>query len=149
LSYNVDYYFYTWKSKYSNDVPKTFDGKNLVAFHEFETTTQLTTSWKGPAYLNYMALHYMRPKHNETPYQIIVDSRPDVLTRLREQHLGLMVYENKKIHVPYIEMHECQKNKKPAIAMADHFLVFTDLNIIDKLSHRMYNDSIYEIGRAS
>jgi hypothetical protein len=143
LAHNVDYYFYTWKSKFSEHVPNTFKGKNLIAFHEFEKTTQFTTSWKGPAYLNYMSLHYLTPKHNEKSYDVIVDSRPDVLSRLRTPEYGLMVHEHKKVYVPYIEMHNCQVSKDFAIAIADHFIVFTDLKIIEKLSHRMYSDSLY------
>jgi hypothetical protein len=143
LAHNVDYYFYTWKSKFSKDVPETFEGKNLVSFYEFEPTIQFTTSWRGPAYLNYMALHYMTPKHNENPYNVIIDTRPDVLTRLRDPVYGLMIHEPKKVYVPYIERHLCQKHNDLSIAVADHFIMFTDLKIIDKLSHRMYAESEY------
>lgn len=143
LAHNVDYYFYTWKSKYSDKVPDTFKDHNLIAFYEFETTIQFTTSWKGPAYLNYMALHYLRPKHNSNPYDAIIDSRPDVLTRLREPELGLMIHEKKKVYVPYLEQHICQQSKKPSVALADHFLMFNDTHIIEKLSHRMYSNSIH------
>lgn len=143
LAHNVDYYFYTWKSKYSSEVSNTFYGKNLVSFYEFEQTTQLSTSWRGPAYLNYMALHFMTPKHNQNPYDIIIDSRPDVLTRLKTPEYGLMVHEDKKVYVPYIEMHTCQKENKLSVAIADHFIIFKDLKIIDKLSHRMYYESIH------
>lgn len=141
LAHNVDYYFYTWKSQHSQDVPDTFTGKNLIAFHQLDSNSEFATSWRGPAFFNYLSLYYMRPKHSKDPYDFIVDSRPDVLSRIRYDYLSLGVHEKKKVYVPYLELQTCTQTKKPSIALADHFLIFTDLDIIEKLSHRMYYDS--------
>lgn len=137
ISENVDYYWLTWETDYEILIKKTFDNKNLKAFETFPTCQKFQTSWRSPAFFNYMALPFL--KQSNTDYDMIFDSRPDVLNRVLDRDFYHLISKENKVYVTQLETHYRHNSDTIDVAISDHFILFPNIEIIEKLSYRMYS----------
>jgi hypothetical protein len=155
LADEVDYYFTTYKIEgydYSN-VKNTFKNRNLIKFLLVPTEDRVNpnniyNSWYGPAYLVYRILPYMRQHIKNTQYDAIIDSRPDVLCRLKKTPLPP---QTNTLHTHKVEIHNNYITGKDDLAIGDHFFMYdfeTCIKLADRhiapcpygnqIQHRMY-----------
>lgn len=139
IARKVDYYWFTWETDKHYLIQNTFNGKNLVAYHTFDNTRFFQNSWRSAAYLNYMALFFLKERHKISPYDVIIDTRPDVLPRL--QYGRFQITEPKKVLVPHLEMHPSLETKKIEVAIPDHWIVYPDIDLLEKMCGRMYSEA--------
>lgn len=142
LAYNVDYYFVTYKLDnfdYTN-IKSTFKNRNLIKFLLVPTENRvgnpknIYNSWFGPSYLAYRILPYMRLQSKKYSYDAIIDSRPDVLCRYRNNLTPLPPVPN-TLHTHKIELHQRHDLGTYEVAIADHFLMY-DYDTCIKLADR-------------
>ncbi len=142
LAYNVDYYFVTYKlDDYDyNHIKETFKDKNLIKFLLVPTENRagnqntMYNSWFGPAYLVYRILPYMRQRLKHVNYDAIIDTRPDVLCRMKENLTPLLPVPN-TLHTHKLEIHTRHDTKDPEVVLADHFFMY-DFETCLKLADR-------------
>lgn len=141
LAENVEYYFTTYKLEdydYAN-VKATFAGKKLIKFLLVPTEDRVNrkniyNSWYGPAYLVYRILPYMRHRCKTTSYDAIIDTRPDILCRYRNNLKPLLPVAN-TLHTSKIELHKRYDIDTTEVAIGDHFFMY-DYETCMKLADR-------------
>jgi len=83
IAHNVDYFVTTWETPNlrQEKIEISFEKANIepkcylkVGYQDREYT-----SWGGPALLSLHALPYMRQQHRQTPYDVVFDTRFDVV----------------------------------------------------------------------
>jgi hypothetical protein len=139
IAKNVDYYWFTWDTDKDYMMRNSFIGRNLVAYHTFNNAPFFQNSWRSAAYLNYMALYFIKENNKQKPYDAIIDTRPDVLSELG--YGQFKITEPKKVLVTNLEVHNCLKTKKRELAIPDHFIVYPDIELLEKMCSRMYSEA--------
>jgi len=142
LAFNVDYYFVTYKiDDYDyGHIKDTFKDKNLIKFllvpteNRVGNTKTIYNSWFGPAYLVYRLLPYMRERVKNIKYDMIIDTRPDILCRRIKNLTPLLPLPN-TLHTTMLEVHKRSDNGETELAIADHFFTY-DFETCQKLADR-------------
>lgn len=81
IAKNVDYYFITWQGSQVNTCcPEIFKNENLIAEIHLENSKDFgVDSYKSSSFLNYMILPYKHQREKHVQYDIVFDTRPDVI----------------------------------------------------------------------
>lgn len=148
IATNVDYYFATWKlpdRDYSNTI-NTFKDRNLIAFElalaeSITVPTRLNQAWRGPAYLTYRLLPHMRKRTNQITYDMIIDTRPDVIYKLRPNK-SIITPEANTLYTSMLELHHNYIFDRKEIAISDHFFTY-DFDTAQKLADRYIAECPY------
>lgn len=133
---NVDYYFITWSLPNYDfvSVKNTFKNQNLLDFVILPKVEQWYTSWYGPSVMTYMLRPYMEQRLKEVSYDAIIETRPDVAIRLRDNQFLPKVEEN-KLYVSQIEVHHSFVIQKQTIALSDFWFMST-YDVFKRMSER-------------
>jgi len=143
IAQNVDYYFITWSLPNFDFVPikNTFKNQNLVDFVILPKVEQWYTSWYGPSIMTYILRPYIEQRLKSVQYDAIIETRPDVAIRFRENNT-LSKPESNKLYVYNIEVHTSNNTKKPTIALTDYWFL-SDYNVFKRMSERFIVEPIH------
>ena len=140
---NVDYYFITWDNSNTKGIEETFDGKNLIKFIIVPHTLlnkKFYSSFLGPAWLGQHAISYINNRELELKkeYDLIVDTRPDVLCNIKlvnnqfnnmeykisplDEKLDIILPGLNSLHISGIELHKTV-GRDYDIAIQDWFMM--------------------------
>lgn len=137
IGVNVDYYIATWKTPNvrQRKILQAFDQANkkfkqllLVNYQEGSYT-----SWSGPAHLSLQMMPYMRQQHRKTPYDVVFDTRPDVLAKLVKD-IPITVNPDTLYSTAWTNLVDCRGDRN--IGVMDHMLV-SKFNVFEAMCDRI------------
>lgn len=125
LAYNVDYYFVSWQgSELNTNIAGSFEGKNLIAYQLIKPNTDINFSYLSAAYMSHLMLAYKHKREKSVKYDMVIDSRPDVLPFFRPNR-HIFKPEPNILYTPHFELHFNYRTNYYDIAIADWFLAST------------------------
>ena len=165
IANNVDYYFITWERSNTDGVVETFKHQNLVHFQIVSPEvcdTEYYNSFTSPAFMGALLLPHIRAtekklKNNTKKYDIIFDSRPDVLPeRVKinhgdnaEEYLPFILPEENTVNITGIEIHNNQidpghhpKGQLPDVAIQDWLIMFTSASFEHLIERYLFRNTL-------
>lgn len=141
IAKNVDYYFITWRgSQASTNITATFEGRILAANVSIMPTTDFSMdSYKASSYLAYMLLPYKRAREKTVTYDMVFDSRPDVVPVLDKSKHIFLPNEN-TFYTTSFDLHFNQKTRFYDVAVQDWFFGSTS-KVYDIMAQRFITDN--------
>lgn len=125
LAYNVDYYFISWQGSEKNtNVWGSFEGRNLIACQFIKENSDMNFSYLTASYMSYYMLPYKHKREKTVNYDMVIDSRPDVLPFLNaDKHI--FQPEPNVLYTTQFERHHNQRTNYYDVAIGDWFLAST------------------------
>lgn len=139
---NVDYFVSTWNT------PNLKIDKIINAFEKYNKTNNLKKVLKvdldkdnyetfhGPALLSSKILPFLMEEHNKTPYDMLVDTRPDIIYSRNEKSISSVFPEKNTLYTTSLTNLYNVKTEKFNVGIHDWFLVSTP-EVFKKLCNRI------------
>lgn len=142
IARNVDYYFITWQgSQATTNLYGTFKGRVLSGCVFLQPNTDFASdSYKSSSYLAYMLLPYKHAREQHITYDMVFDSRPDVIPILRKNKFLFPAEEN-TLYTTSFDLHINQRTNFYDVAVQDWFFACSS-KVYDKMAERfiVHND---------
>lgn len=141
LAYNVDYYMMSYiGSTINTNILGSFEGRNLIACRYVTPNTDFNDSFVNAAYLSYLLLPHKHKREKEVKYDMVFDTRPDVIPVLQP---GKHIHppEPNVLYTTQFELHFNYKYGYYDLAIGDWFLASTS-EVHDKMVERFVEDNI-------
>lgn len=140
LAYNVDYYMITHQgSQHNTNVYGSFEGRNLIACAFMKPTSDFANSYQNAAYLAYLLLPYKHQREKTVKYDMIFDSRPDVIPVLKP-NTHIHKAEPGILYTTQFDLHHNYKYGYYDLAIEDWFLASSS-EVYDKMAERFIADN--------
>lgn len=135
LAYNVDYYFVSVQGcqEYTN-IFGIFEGRHLETCLLLEPTNDFSDSYRTSSYYSYMILPYKKRREKQVKYDLVIDSRPDVIPLLKE-NMPIIRPEENILYTTGFELHHNYRYNEKDIAINDWFFMSTS-EVYDQMAQR-------------
>jgi hypothetical protein len=147
IAKNVDYYFITWQgSQVNTNNRQIFENRNLVAQVFMQPNIDFgADSYKSSSYLAYMLLPYKHAREKEVYYDLVFDTRPDVIP-VKLPNRPIFTPENNTLYVTQFDLHPNFRYNFYDIAVQDWFMAMSS-KVYDQMAERFicYNDQGVQI----
>jgi hypothetical protein len=135
IALNVDYYMITWQgSQHYTNLYGSFENKNLIALRLLEPVSDFSDSYVNAAYHNYMLLPYKHEREKTIKYDMVVDTRPDVIPVL-QKNAHVTLPEPNTYYTTQFELHHNFLHNEYDVAISDWFMI-SNSKVHDIMSER-------------
>lgn len=140
LAYNVDYYMLSYMgSSLNTNVLGSFEGRNLITCKYITPSTDFNDSFVNAAYLSYLLLPYKHKREKQVSYDMVIDTRPDVLPVFKpDKHIHLP--EPNVLYITGFELHHNPKYGYYDLGVEDWFFASTS-EVHDRMVERFIEDN--------
>lgn len=141
LAKHVDYYFITWDgSQVNTNIAAIFENKNLIANLHLQNNTDFgADSYKSSSYLAYMLLPYKHQREKKVHYDLVFDTRPDVIP-IQKKDRPAFVPENNTLYVTQFDLHHNYRYGFYDVAVQDWFMAMSS-TVYDQMAERFICDN--------
>lgn len=140
LAYKVDYYFVSIQGCQENtNIFGIFEGRHLEQCLLLRPSKDFTDSYKNSSYYSYMILPYKKRREKEVKYDLVIDSRPDVIPLIRK-NVPIIKPEPNILYTTQFDLHHNVRYQEKDIAVADWFFASTS-EVYDQMSHRWIEEN--------
>lgn len=147
IAKNVDYYFITWQgSQVNTSVSDIFKGENLITQVYMQPSLDYgADSYKSSSYLAYMLLPYKHAREKSVHYDLVFDTRPDVIPVFLDNK-PIFAPEEKTLYTTQFDLHKNFRYNFYDIALQDWFFAMSS-QVYDQMAERFicYNDQGVQI----
>ena len=147
IAKNVDYYFITWQgSQVNTNTAAIFKNKNLITDLYIQPSTDFgADSYKSSSYLAYMLLPYKHQREREVCYDLVFDTRPDVIP-IQRKNRPAFIPEGNTLYVSQFDLHRNFRYNFYDVAVQDWFMAMSS-KVYDQMAERFicYNDQGVQI----
>lgn len=135
IAHNVDYYFISWQGCEENtNIVGSFEGRHLEKCLLLAPNSDFPDSYKSPAYTSYMMIPYKKQREKYVQYDMVIDTRPDVIPLL-QKNASIIKPEPNILYTAGYELHTNPVYNTPDIAVKDWFFASTS-EVYDQMAHR-------------
>jgi len=142
IAKNVDYYFITWHgSQVNTNTSVIFKDENLIAEVYLQPNVDHgADSFKSSSYLAYMLLPYKHAREKDVHYDVVFDTRPDVIPVLLPNR-PIFVPEENTLYTTQFDLHQNFRYNFYDVAVQDWFMAMSS-KVYDRMAERFicYND---------
>lgn len=144
IAKNVDYYLSTWQlpGVNMNYIESSFYGQNLVKAILVPVDERYYTSWAGSGWLNFNLLPYKKQRELTVTYDAVIDTRPDIINRVRQGYTYIIEPEDNTLYVSGLTVQSSYHDQKKHVAVRDHFMMSTS-KTFDLLTYRFIEKDVH------
>jgi len=147
IARDVDYYFITWHgSQVNTNLSAIFENRNLCVDMYLQPSLDFgADSYKSSSYLAYMLLPYKHAREKEVHYDLVFDTRPDVIP-VQIKNRPIFVPEENTLYTTQFDLHHNFRYNFYDIAIQDWMMAMSS-KVYDQMAERFicYNDQGVQI----
>lgn len=140
LAYKVDYYFISIQGSQENtNIVGSFEGRHLETCLLLMPPRDFNDSYRSSSYYSYMIVPYKQRREKEVKYDLVIESRPDVIPILKK-NVPIIKPEPNILYTTRFELHHNHRYGEKDIAIGDWFTASTS-EVFDQMSHRWIEEN--------
>jgi hypothetical protein len=125
IASKVDYYFVSWQgSQHNTNIVETFNGRHLEVLLLLTPTPDFDNSFQNASYSSYMVLPYKHKREKSVKYDLVIDSRPDVIPVL-QKNKTIIAPEPNILYTTQFELQHNFRYNELDIAVSDWYMCST------------------------
>lgn len=125
IANKVDYYYVSWQgAQHHTNIQETFKGRHLEKLLLLTPSPDFDNSFQNPSYNSYMILPYKHQREKKVRYDLVIDTRPDVIPVL-QKNTPIISPEPNILYTTQFELQHNFRYNELDIAVSDWFMAST------------------------